>query len=97
MTSGIVLSKVFDANLYEVAGIAVNQCSMLLFFSDFLHDLFCVAIKSQRFCSLVLFFFKLFEVDTDSQKKKSSFLLKYSASPRGAPRSTAPLLLVNRR
>lgn len=74
MTSGIVLSKVFDANLYEVVGIAVNQCSMLLLFSDFLHDLFCVAIKSQSFCSLVhFFFFKLFEVDTDSQKKKVLF------------------------
>lgn len=47
----------FGTEIYEFAGIGVNLCSMLLFF-DLLHDLFCVVVKSQAFCSIVLFFFK---------------------------------------
>lgn len=49
MIEGVVFSKVFGTELYEVAGIGVNWCSTLLF-----SDLICVAIKSQHLCSIIL-------------------------------------------
>lgn len=73
MTSGIVLSKVFGTNFYEVAGIGVNQCSTLLFFLTFYMIWFVLLLNHKA--SALLFIFKLFEVDTDSQKKSPLFYL----------------------
>lgn len=56
MMSGVVLSKVFDTNLYEVAGIGVNQCSTLLFFLTCYMICFVLLLNHKGYALLFIFF-----------------------------------------
>lgn len=52
MMEGVVFSKVFGTELYEVAGIGGNQCSTLI--SDLLHDCFMLLLNHKA-AALFLF------------------------------------------